>query len=166
MQAPLGAGDVVGDDQPARAGVIGAPAKLVGRVDLVGAAEDEVEETLLPQSWERLQSGSDPHLDPILHSRPLEAPARHLRVLGLRLQRDQPPAGGQGPRHQDRAVTAEGAELEDPLRAEESRQKLEQLSLGRGHLDGGQAGGLRCGHSLGERRVLAEERRLDELVDR
>jgi hypothetical protein len=157
--------DVVGDDQPAGADVVEGPGEVVGGVDLVGVDEDEVEGRLPLQRRQRLQGRSDPDLDPLPHSRPLDAPAGDLRVLRLRLERDQPPIPGQRPRHQDRAVAAQRPELENLLRTGQPGQQLQQPALRRRDLNRRQPGLLGSFHRPPQRLVLLNDRLADEGVD-
>ena len=76
------ADDVVGDDQAAGAGAVERPGEVVGRVDLVGVDEDEVERTgaLLLEGRQRLQGRADPELDQLAEPGPLDVRARDLGV--------------------------------------------------------------------------------------
>jgi hypothetical protein len=73
--------------------------------------------------------------------------------------------GGQRPRHPDRAVATEGAELEHLPGALHAHQHLQQPSLRRRDLNRGKASGLGIGESAPQRFVFEPEPFRDEGVD-
>jgi hypothetical protein len=88
------------------------------------------------QSWrrklgQRIKGRPDPQLDGDAEPGPGDVLTGERGVVGVGLQRDQPPALGQSPGQPDRAVGAQRPELQDRLRAHGARQQVEQLSLRR-----------------------------------
>jgi len=79
-------------------------------------------------------------LHDLLEPRAGEIPARDRGVLGVRLERDQAPAFGQGAGEPQGTVASERADLEDRARADQPRQQMEQLALVGRDLDRGQSG--------------------------
>lgn len=149
------ADDVVGDDQAARASVLEGPAEVRRSVDLVGVDEDQVKGTgfLGVEPGKLIERRSEPDLGDVAEPGPLDVLLGDLGIALLRLERDQATAGRQRPPQPDRAVTAEGAELEDRPRLARLRQQVQQLALGRRDLDRRQA-----------RRVARPQRGLERLV--
>ena len=87
--------------------------------------------------------------------------SRDFGVFRVRLQRDQSTFGRQRPREQDRAVTAESADLQDIARPLNSGQQLEQFALVRRDFDRRQPGRAA---SL-QRRVESRVGRREQIVD-
>ena len=85
-----------------------------------------------------------------------------LGVVGVELERGQPAVFGQGAGHDDRAVAAEGAELEDLAGVDQAAEDLQQARLRRGDLDLWQVRGGRVGEGRLENLVLAGEEGLPD----
>src|SRR5262249_47025908 len=82
---------------------------------------------------------------------------------GRELERDDAAAGREGPREPDRAVPAERAELEDPPRAADPSEEVEELPLGRRDVDRRQARG-RVRLERGGERVVRRGDRVGEVT--
>ena len=83
----------------------------------------------------------------------------------VRLERDQPSAGRQCPRHPDRAVAAERADFEDRPRLGELGEQRQQLALRSRDRDRRQARGVARRERAVERRVARSEQIGDVAVD-
>lgn len=158
---------VVGHDEAAHTSQFERPVEVVRVAALVGVDEDHVER--LGAFGGQLRQGFGGGADADLHD-PHEpgagdVPARDLGVPRAVLQADEVPVRGQGPRHPDRAVTAERPDLQHALGALDLRQQVQELPLRGGHRDGRQPGALRGGGRLREDLVLADEQRREERVD-
>ena len=92
-------------------------------------------------------------------------PARDLGIARIDLQRHQLATRRQRPRHPDRGIAAERADLENALRADRQRHQVQHLALRRRHRDGRQARRRAVADGGGERLVLADQPVLDIGVD-
>ena len=115
---------------------------VVGGARLVGVDEDQVERSpsFLLEERQGVDGAADPYLDPVGEPGPLEVAASDLGVAGLELEAQEPPARGKGAPEPDRAVTAEGADLEDLAGARHLCQQLQEPALDGGHVDRRQPG--------------------------
>jgi hypothetical protein len=133
VREPAEADDVVADDQAAGAGALERPDEVIGRVNLVGIDEGQVEgaDTLGLELGKLVESGPDAQIDELAKAGPLDVAFRDIGDMRIGLQGDETAGGGYGATQPNRAVGAEGAELEDLLRPDRLRQQVEQLALGR-----------------------------------
>ena len=89
-------------------------AQVGGVVGLVGVDEDQIERAgvLVDQCRQAVRGRPDPDLDAIGDPRASEVAPRHLGIAGVDLQRDEAPVVRERSREPDRAVAAQGADLQ------------------------------------------------------
>jgi hypothetical protein len=117
---------------------------------LVHVDEDEIERfaALLDQCRQRIDGRADAHFCDRVEPSPPQIRPGNLGVARVQLQADEPTIGRKRPAEPDRAVAGHRPDLEDPLRALDLRDEVEELALRRRDLDLRHAGiqaGLNCG---------------------
>lgn len=158
---------VVGDDQAPGSCVLERPGEVGGGVDLVGIDEGQIEgaHPLAVETRKLIERGALPNLNDLAQPGCSDVLLRDLRISLVRLERDQATARRQRPGQPDRAVTTEGAELEDRFRADRLRQQVQQLAQGRRDLDRWQARRLARPQRGVERIVMGRQQPGHVLVD-
>ena len=131
IDEPPAADGVVDDDQRSRAGECERVLEVKRAVPLVRIDEDHVERCDLcaDERLERVRCGADDDFGSLRKSSPREVLTRDQRALGIDLERDQSPVRRQRARKPDRAVAGERADLEDPPRADRTREHLQRAPL-------------------------------------
>ncbi len=110
-----------------------AQLEVLGRVDLVGVDEHEVERrgAFGGEQRQRVERGAHAHFDGVGKTGPRDVGAGQLGVARVGLERDDATVVAYGTRQPDRAVAAERADLEHRARADRASQQVQQLALGR-----------------------------------
>ena len=100
------------------------------------------------------------------HAGPGDVGLGHLRVLRVRFERHDPAVGGQRASHPDRAVAAQGADLEDVADAVQAGEQVEQLAHARRDVDRRQAGRFARLHGRLDRRIGLDDQVREVAINR
>src|SRR5438874_1910177 len=115
--------DVIDDDYSPRPRQLQRPFEICGDVLLVGVDEDQIKRSapVGRESRKRLQCVADLHLDYFLQTCAGQISLRNRGVARVDFERYQVPAWAHPSRQPDRAVSAQGADLQDRARSQHLR---------------------------------------------
>src|SRR5260221_10278101 len=130
---------VVGEDEAARAQVVGGPVEVVGVALLVGVDEAQVERLLGAELGEDLRGRAEVDARLRRVAGAAEALARDLGVTWLDLDGVEDAADAHAAQERDARVAAQRADLDGAARARDRGEHLEVAGVERADLDVGQA---------------------------
>ncbi|CAL1151125.1 unnamed protein product [Cladocopium goreaui] len=148
--------------------VSSSTSEVVGDRRFVGVDEDQVERpgAFLLELGKRLDRPAHPDVDAVRDAGVGEVRPSDFGVTRVGFERRDTPVLGERSGEPDRAVAAEGADLEHAFRRDRAGQHLQQLALVRRDGDLRQPGFLAGGQGGVERGVVLREARAEIVIDR
>ena len=154
--------DIIDKDQCSRPGKLYCPRQIPWNIRLVSIDKDEIEWAFAfaRKFRQRIQRGAQTQRDKMIQTGSCNVTARYIRVLRVRFESYQAAAVGKCPGQPYRAVSAQRANLKNPVCPRGPGEQMEQLSLVWRNINRRQSSGGICGQGFIKRRIGR-----DELID-